>query len=165
MLHCLIQESVSPLRGFSAGSAARLSSSSLAPSLCWWFVWPDTSADGGEAGWDTSPLPQHAYKHTHLSTRDCIFHIYCIERKHVEKTGVEWCSELKWNHQLQHGQRPLNHGEASWWDWLRLLCPETISLNKLRGAGNQTHQLKASNLGAKVHVFRNKSWICHSLIP
>lgn len=54
----------SPLQGFSAASVAQLSSSSPAPSLCWWFVWPDTSAGDAGAGLETSPLPQHACKHT-----------------------------------------------------------------------------------------------------
>lgn len=56
---------VSPLQGFAAASVARLVSSSPAPSLCWWFVWPDRSAGGVEAGLDTSPPPQLAYKQTH----------------------------------------------------------------------------------------------------
>lgn len=128
MLHCLIQESVSPLRGFSAGSAARLSSSSLAPSLCWWFVWPDTSADGGEAGWDTSPLPQHAYKHTHLSTRDCIFHIYCIEREEArweDGGGMMFWAEMK------PSTTAWTTASKSWWGFMVRLTVASASWNNL----------------------------------
>lgn len=63
----------SPLQGFSAASSALLSSSSPAPSLCWWFVWPDTSAGDGGAAQETSPPPQHActHRHTHTATVEC----------------------------------------------------------------------------------------------
>lgn len=51
----------------------------------------------------------------HLSTQDCIFNIYCIEKQEAcwEDGGgmmCSKCSEQKSNHQLQHGQQPLNPG-------------------------------------------------------
>lgn len=155
------QWDVSPLQGFSAGSAARLFSSSPAPSLCWWSVWPDMSAGGGEGGWDTSPPPQHACKHMHLSKSDCVFSVYWIRPGDMLRRGRCKSNKFESNHRLQRGPQPSNcrvHTEIS-------ASLNTTSFKKLRRMGDKTHQLKAYSLGAIVHVFQNRSWICHSLIP
>lgn len=156
MLHCMTHWDVSPLQGFWAGSAARLSSSSLAPSLCWWFVWPDMSADGGEAGWNTSPPPQRTCKHIRLSIRLGFQHLLDRDRKHVKKKGGRRKgTELESNHRLQPGPQPPNYG-------VHTKVSVSLTTNSLN---NKTHQLRASSLGPIVHVFKNKSWIYYSLTP
>lgn len=59
--------------------------------------------------------------------------------------------ELEPNHGLQRGPQPPNDGVHT---------EVSVSLNTTllnQRVGNKTHQLKASSLGAIVHVFKNKS--------